>query len=88
MRKDPPLIAALVDTDYGADGWIALDQLAQYFARETPISKEPEPDYGIDYLSTQLVTPENLLAEEHYPPNKSNYWAFFKGKWGKEFGVK
>lgn len=87
MRRDPPLIAGLIDTDYGACGWIALDQLAQFFARDTPISKEPEPDYGIDYLSTQLVTPEDLLEEERYPPNKSNYWAFFKGKWKKEFGV-
>lgn len=88
MRTNPPQVAGLVDTDYGADGWIALDQLAQFFSRDTPISKEPEPDYGIDYLSTQLVTPENLLAEERYPPNKSNYWAFFEGKWQKEFGVK
>ncbi|MBS1878703.1 MAG: substrate-binding domain-containing protein [Actinobacteria bacterium] len=87
MRQQPPLIAALGDNDYGADSWIAADQLAQYFARKTPISKEPEPNYGIDYLSPQLVTPEDLLTEERYPPNKSNYWAFFKAKWHKEFGV-
>ncbi len=87
MRTEPPEIAGLVDTNYGATAWIAVDQLAQDFARKAPISKEPEPDYGIDYLSTQLVTPEDLLAEERYPPSKSNYWAFFKGKWKKEFGV-
>lgn len=87
MRQEPPLIAALGDNDYGADSWIAIDQLAQFFARKTPVSKEPEPDYGIDYLSPQLVTPEDLLSEERYPPNHSNYWAFFKGKWATEFGA-
>lgn len=87
MRTEPPLISAIADNNYVSSSWVAADQLAEYFARGTQITKEPEPDYGIDYTSNQLVTPESLLAEERYPPDKSNYWAFFKGKWAKEFGI-
>ena len=85
MRKG--IIAAVSDDNYAAGGWVAADQLAQFFARETPISKEPRPKYPIEFQAPKLVTAEELPEEETYVPSESNYQAFFSAKWKKEFGL-
>jgi ABC-type sugar transport system substrate-binding protein len=85
MRKG--IIAAVGDVNYVASGWVAADQLAEYFGRETALSKEPRPEYPIEFDNPKLVKADELPEGETYIPDESNYQAFFKAKWKKEFGV-
>ena len=80
-------IDAVSDVPYDASGWVAVDQIAEFEARETPMSPEPQPDYpGIgtvyDYV---VVDSSNLPPEGEYRVPENDYQTFFKTKWSNEF---
>jgi ribose transport system substrate-binding protein len=69
--------------------WVAMDQLAEHFGHNVPLSKNPEPYYGpgLDFWRAELVTKANLPpagASDITPP--VNYAAYFTAKWKAEFG--
>jgi len=69
--------------------WVAADQLAEYFARKTPLSQSVRPDYGADMTFWQptLVTKANLPPAGQLVTPPVNFVSFFKTKWHAEFGV-
>ena len=80
-------IDAVSDVPYDASGWVAVDQIAEFEARKTPMSAEPQPDYpGIgtvyDYV---VVDSTNLPPEGEYRVPENDYQTFFKTKWSNEF---
>ena len=80
-------IDAVSDVPYDASGWVAVDQIAEFEARKTPMSPEPQPDYpGIgtvyDYV---VVDSSNLPPEGEYRVPENDYQTFFKTKWSNEF---
>lgn len=85
MRKGQ--IDMTSDVNYDASNWIAGDQLAEYFARQTEISKENQPSYpGVgDLFTYELVTPEALPPAGEYTKPKTDVPAYFAAKWKQEF---
>jgi ribose transport system substrate-binding protein len=80
-------IDAVSDVPYDASGWIAVDQIAEFLARDTPMSTEPQPEYeGIgtvyDYV---IVDSSNLPPEGEYRTPANDYETFFTTKWTNEF---
>ncbi|WP_409333153.1 sugar ABC transporter substrate-binding protein [Trujillonella humicola] len=67
--------------------WVAMDQLAEYFARDTAISTEPRPDYGddLDFWRNFVVDAENLPEEGELAPPPVDFEGFFTTKWSTEF---
>ena len=78
----------VVDVNYDASSWIALDNLYEYFARDTPFMTEPSPDYpGVgEFFDIQLVTKDDLPPEGEYAPAEVDVPAYFTAKWNAEFG--
>jgi ABC-type sugar transport system substrate-binding protein len=82
-------VDAVADVNYDAAAYVAVDQLAELFARKTPLSQEIRPSYGSeagDLYTYQMVDKDNLPAEGQYPPSKVDVPAFFGAKWKAEFG--
>lgn len=86
---------AVVTEPPNADGWAALDQLAQLFARKLPVSKVArnfqvlDKQWGIDFEdgpSTKVIDKSNLPPAGQYAPPKYNYTLFFTTVWHSEFG--
>lgn len=69
--------------------WVAADQLAEYFARKTPLSQSVRPDYGagMTFWQPTLVTKANLPPAGQLVTPPVNFVSFFKTKWHAEFGV-
>ena len=67
--------------------WVAMDQLAEFFARDTPITDEPRPDYGdgLEFWQPFVVDAENLPAEGELAPPPVDFEGFFTTKWSTEF---
>lgn len=67
--------------------WVAMDQLAEFFARDTPITDEPRPDYGdgLDFWRPFVVDKDNLPAEGQLAPPPVDFEGFFTTKWSTEF---
>ncbi|HVW46343.1 MAG TPA: sugar ABC transporter substrate-binding protein [Solirubrobacterales bacterium] len=79
-------IDAVVDVPYDATAWIAADQAAQFLARETPPSKEPEPKYPLPFLKQELFTAEDEFPPEgQYREPQNDFVTFFTTKWQQEF---
>lgn len=79
-------VDATAETALGATSWIAVDQLASYFAREAEFSKDPQRAYGLPILEPQLVTKENVPQNpKEYAEPPVDFEAFFESKWGTEF---
>jgi len=78
----------VLDVNYDASSWTAADQLFQLWARETPLSDDPSPDYpGVGDLYTyQSITKDNLPEEGQYPDADVDVPAYFEAKWKAEFG--
>ena len=74
-----------------APSYVAIDQLAQYFARGTALNMkaylESESVYGIDLREATLVTKDNLPDEGQYIEPEGDFITFFETKWKSEFGV-
>lgn len=80
-------IDAVADTDYSSAGWVAVDQIAQFFARKTPMADTPRPEYpGVgDTYDYTIVDSTNLPPEGQYRTPEHDYQTFFKTKWSNEF---
>jgi ABC-type sugar transport system substrate-binding protein len=80
-------IEAVSDVPYDAAGWVALDQIAEFVARQTPMADEPQPEYpGIGTVYDYVVVDEsNLPAEGQYRTPEHDYQTFFTTKWQNEF---
>jgi ABC-type sugar transport system substrate-binding protein len=84
-------VDALVTYPVTADCYIAMDQLAEYFARHQKINANASSDaqqvYGMTFQAPTVLTKANLPpVGEHVPP-LNNYALFFATKWKAEFGV-
>lgn len=88
---------AVVTSPLEADGWAAVDQLAELFARGGEIDSLPpdwdalEAVYGVDIRngeSIQVIDKSNLPPAGEYAKPNVDFVTFFKTKWGDEFGVK
>lgn len=82
-------VTASVTSPTPGTDWIAADQLAEYFARHTPLSPDVRPNYGkgLDFLAPTIVTKSNLPpAGQDSPAPKVDYASFFTQKWQDEFG--
>ncbi|MCZ4500271.1 MAG: substrate-binding protein [Marmoricola sp.] len=68
-------------------GWVAIDQLAENFARKTPISTDERPSYGTDtdFWRPTVVTKDNLPAEGQLLAPAVDFAGFFTAKWDAEF---
>lgn len=86
MRKDQ--IDLVVDSNYDAATWMGVDALYQYFARDTEIPDEPQPEWpGVGQLFFfKIITKENLPPEGEYVETPVDVPAYFQAKWAAEFG--
>jgi ribose transport system substrate-binding protein len=79
-------IDAVVNVPYNASSWVAIDQLAELWGRNTPLSKEPAPTYnGFEVYNYNIVNKENLPPAGEYPQPENDFFSFFKSKWETEF---
>jgi ABC-type sugar transport system substrate-binding protein len=88
---------AVVSSPVGADGWAAVDQLAEFFARHKSITSFPATwkqletkIYGADIRTgTAIVVTDksNLPPAGQYVRPTMDYTVFFKAKWKKEYGI-
>ena len=79
-------IDATTETALGATAWVALDQLAANFSRETEFAKNPQDAYSLPILDAQLVTKENVPANpKEYAEPPVDFETFFKTKWETEY---
>jgi ABC-type sugar transport system substrate-binding protein len=78
----------VVDVNYDASSWMAMDSLYEFFARDTPFPTDPSPDYpGVgDLFHYQLVTKDDLPPEGEYVETDVDVPAYFTAKWTAEFG--
>ena len=80
------VVSAAVNVQLQACSWIAVDQLAQYFARKTPLSPDVRPNYsGLNFFQTQIITKANVPAGNAFPAPPVNYVTYFTAKWHDEF---
>jgi ABC-type sugar transport system substrate-binding protein len=69
-------------------GWVAIDQLAEFFARQTPVSTAERPNYGsgLDFWRPTVVTKDNLPPQGQLLAPPVDFAGFFAAKWKSEFG--
>ena len=80
-------IDAVVDVAYDASAWVAADQAAEFFARDRPFDKNPQPDYPVTFFDNVILTKDNLPPDGKYREPKDDFVTFFKTKWKAEFGT-
>jgi ABC-type sugar transport system substrate-binding protein len=82
-------VDAAVEDSLEWSSWVAVDQLAEFFARKTAFDKNVRPDYGsgLDFWRPTLVTKDNLPKEGQLVPPPVDYQGFFKAKWKTEFNI-
>ena len=70
-------------------GWVAVDQMAEYFARDAEIDTAERPDYGdgLDFWRASVVTADNLPPEGQLLEPQVDFDGFFTAKWQAEFGI-
>ena len=80
-------VEAAAENSHEWIAWVAMDQLAEFFARDTPITDEPRPDYGdgLDFWRPFVVDKDNLPAEGELAPPPVDFEGFFTTKWSTEF---
>ena len=88
---------AVVSSPVGADGWAAIDQLAEFFARKKSIKSFPPTwsvlevhPYGVDIRTGAAIVitdKTNLPASGQYVTPKTDFPVFFAAKWKKEYGI-
>lgn len=73
------------------DSWVAIDQLAQYFARDAEIERnatfESEDIYGLKFENYHVVTQDNVPPEGETVPWGEDIPTFFTTLWSEEFGI-
>ena len=84
-------VDALVTMRLDASGYVAIDQLAQLWARGRPINTAAYINsietYGIDLREVSIVTEANLPAPGTYLDPATDYETFFASKWASEFNA-
>lgn len=84
-------VDAIATMRLDAASYVAIDQLAQHFARGTDLDPdaylESESVYGIDLREATLVTADNLPPEGDYVEPAADFISFFNAKWEAEFGI-
>jgi ABC-type sugar transport system substrate-binding protein len=80
-------IDAVVDVAYDASAWVAADQAAEFFARDKPFEKSPQPDYPVTFFDNVILTKDNLPPAGQYRQPKDDFVTFFKTKWKAEYGT-
>lgn len=85
IRQDK--VQAAVENSLEWCAWVAMDQVAQWSARNATISPEPRPDYGtgLDFWRPVVVDKTNLPAQGQLMTPPVDYRAFFSAKWSAEF---
>jgi len=88
---------AIVTSPVGSDGWAAVDQFAEFFARHKSITSFPptwtqleNSIYSVDIRSgkaIEVITKSNLPPAGKYVTPKTNYQAFYAAKWKAEYGI-
>jgi ribose transport system substrate-binding protein len=83
-------IDATIENAILPDGWVAIDQLAEFFARHRAVTPGPTdggfPEYeGFQIASYRIFTKANAPSSGPVPP-VADYVAFFTTKWLAEFG--
>jgi ABC-type sugar transport system substrate-binding protein len=88
---------AVSSSPVGADGWAAIDQLAEFFARKKSITSFPPTwsvlevhPYGVDIRTGAAIVvtdKTNLPASGQYVTPRTDFPVFFAAKWKKEYGV-
>jgi ribose transport system substrate-binding protein len=70
-------------------GWVAIDQLAEFFARGTAVSSDERPNYGddLDFWRPTVVSKDNLPPNGQLLAPPVDFDGFFNAKWGAEFGA-
>jgi ribose transport system substrate-binding protein len=81
-------IDEVLDVNYDASSWMAIDALAEFYARDEPFPTNPAPDFaGVgDLFDYQLVTKDDLPPEGQYVEAEVDVPAYFTAKWEAEFG--
>jgi ribose transport system substrate-binding protein len=88
---------AVTTSPVGSDGWAAVDQFAEFFARKKSITSFPPTWTDLEnniYLvdirtgnAIEVIDKSNLPPAGQYVPPKTDYPAFFAAKWKTEYGV-
>lgn len=80
-------VEAAAENSHEWIAWVAMDQLAEFFARDTQITKEPRPDYGdgLDFWRPFVVDKDHLPAEGKLAEPPVDFEGFFTTKWSTEF---
>lgn len=82
-------IAATVYESLGWNAFVTVDQLAEYFARNTPLSSASRPVYpggNLQFWQPRIIDSSNV-GSGAYPASPVDYPAYFAAKWKAEFGV-
>lgn len=84
-------VDAIATMRLDAASYTAIDQLAAFFSRGTPLDLNAYLNsvdvYGMDLREATLVTKDNLPPEGQYVENTTDFIAFFNEKWKIEYGV-
>ena len=82
-------IDAVIENSLEWSSWVAVDQIAELMARETPLSDDFRPNYGegLDFWRPALVTKDNLPPSGELVAPPVDFEGFFKAKWAAEFGT-
>lgn len=75
------------EVNYDAGVWIGIDNMAELFARKTPMMQENQPAYpGVgDLFSYKIVDKSNLPPAGQYVAPKVDVPTYFASKWKAEF---
>jgi ABC-type sugar transport system substrate-binding protein len=74
---------------YWPVSWIAMDQVAEYFARKRPLEKDAANKavdiYGVPLFEPLIITADNVRPPPGRYPAPTDIPAFFKAKWQAEY---
>jgi len=75
------------EVNYDAGVWIGIDNMAELFARKTPMMQENQPSYpGVgDLFTYKIVDKTNLPPAGQYVEPKVDVPSYFGAKWKAEF---
>lgn len=83
-------ITGAVELNFGAMGWVALDQALEHWARKKPFATDNSvftSGYGIQMLQPWIVTQDNVGDPAVVRNQREDYVTYFETKWNAEFGV-
>ncbi|RHW24943.1 sugar ABC transporter substrate-binding protein [Nocardioides immobilis] len=84
-------IDAVIENATAVDGWVAIDQLAEFFARDRMPTPGPTdgdfPEYGDFPIASYRVFEKDDVPGSGPVPPVADFEAFFTAKWAKEFGA-